>query len=80
VSTDPRDPADLKPLQPVVMLDVRLDASAADQRLQASGQGGIGERIGERAWVRFDDGFSPLVFQWARALRQQVLRRFNPQF
>ena len=80
VSTDPRDPADLKPLQPVVMLDVRLDASAADQRLQASGQGGIGERIGERAWVRFDDGFSPLVFQWAWALRQQVLRRFNPQF
>jgi putative peptide zinc metalloprotease protein len=80
VSTDPRDPADLKPLQPVVMLDVRLDASTADQRLQASGGAGVGERIGERAWVRFDDGFSPLVFQWARTLRQQVLRRFNPQF
>lgn len=89
VVTDPRDPADLKPLQPVVMLDVRLDAapgarvavvSSAGDGVETSGDGAVGERIGERAWVRFDDGFSPLVFQWARALRQQVLRRFNPQF
>ncbi len=85
VVTDPRDPADLKPLQPVVMLDVRLNAAAGaraattpptEKRIEER----IGERIGERAWVRFDDGFSPLALQWAQALRQQVLRRFNPQF
>jgi putative peptide zinc metalloprotease protein len=80
VLTDPRDPADLKPLQPVVMLDVRLDAAPGGQRPQSTEGASVGERIGERAWVRFDDGFSPLVFQWVRALRQQVLRRFNPQF
>ena len=74
VQTDPRDPNDLRPLQPVVLLDVRLDAWA-DPRNEP-----VGERIGERAWVRFDAGWAPLSLQLARALRQQVLQRFNPQF
>ena len=70
VATDPKDPQDLRPVQPVVLLDVRL-AAPAD----------IGDaRIGERAWVRFDDGYAPLVLQAVRMVRQQVLRRFNPQF
>ncbi len=70
VPTDPQDPEDLKPTQPVVLLDVHLDAPAG---------AGI-DRIGERAWVRFDEGYAPLVVQLGRALHQQVLRRFNPQF
>ncbi len=70
VLTDPADKSDLKPLQPVVLLDVRLAASPADS----------GERIGERATVRFDAGFSPLAWQIARTLRRQLLHRFNPQF
>jgi putative peptide zinc metalloprotease protein len=72
VQTDPRDADDLKPLQPVVLLDVALDA-----RPQA--QDGGGERIGERAWVRFDTGLAPLALQFAQALQRTVLRRFNPQ-
>ena len=70
VPTDPRQPGDLTPLQPVVLLDVGLT--------EASGLST--ERIGERAWVRFDSGHSPLLMQGARWLQQQVLRRFNPQF
>ena len=74
VQTDPRDPNDLRPLQPVVLLDVRLDppAGAASEP--------VGERIGERAWVRFDAGWAPLSVQLARAVRQKVLHYFNPQF
>ena len=70
VLTDPLDKTDLKPVQPVVLLDVRLAASPADSS----------ERIGERAAVRFDAGFSPLAWQLAQALRRQLLHRFNPQF
>ena len=70
VATDPKDPQDLRPVQPVVVLDVQLlvPADAGDARL------------GERAWVRFDAGYAPLLLQWGRSVRQQVLRRFNPQF
>lgn len=68
IQTDPAD--DLKPLQPVVLLDLRLD-----------GWAGAGlERLGERAWVRFDAGLAPLALQAAQTLQRQVLRRFNPQF
>ena len=70
VATDPLDPQDLRPVQPVVLLDVQLAAPI-----------GAGDaRIGERAWVRFDAGYTPLGLHWVRNLRQQVLRRFNPQF
>ena len=51
------------------MLDVQLGADAADSL----------QRIGERAWVRFDAGAAPLVLQWADTLRRAVERRFNPQ-
>ncbi len=74
VLTDPRDPNDLKPLQPVLVLDVRLDTQAA-----VPGHA-VGERVGERAWVRMDGGWAPLSVQLARHLRQTVLQRFNPQF
>ena len=71
IVTDPADKNDLKPIQPIVLLDVRLTAA-----LDASNQ----QRIGERAAVRFDAGYSPLSWQVARALRRQLLHRFNPQF
>jgi putative peptide zinc metalloprotease protein len=72
VQTDPRDAEDLKPLQPVVLLDLRLDQPP-------DGSAGH-ERIGERAWVRFDAGLAPLSWQLAQALQREMLRRFNPQF
>ena len=70
VQTDPRDSDDLKPLQPVVLLDVQLTEL----------DGSANPRIGERAWVRFESARSPLLWKWAQALKRQVLLRFNPQF
>jgi putative peptide zinc metalloprotease protein len=67
IATDPADTEDRKPLHPVVLLDLRLDVPAGH------------ERLGERAWVRFDAGLAPLAWQAARSLRRQVLQRFNPQ-
>ena len=69
VQTDPQDADALRPLLPVVLLDVRLEEPL----------GARGSRLGERAWVRFDAGWSPLALQWGRALQRQVLQRFNPQ-
>jgi len=78
IATDPRDSDDLRPLRPVVLLDVLLD-------LQPAGPAGghtehIAERIGERAWVRFDAGLAPLGWQLAQALQRAARRHFNPQF
>jgi putative peptide zinc metalloprotease protein len=69
VLTDPQDRNDLTALQPVVLLDVRL----------ADGVPTAG-RLGERAWVRFDAGFTPVAWQLARGAQRELLRRFNPQF
>lgn len=70
VATDPNDKDDLKPQRPVVLLDIRLDDSG----------GRATDRVGERAWVRFDSGLAPAGLQLARALRRGVQHRFNPQF
>lgn len=37
-----------------------------------------GERIGGRAWVRFEHAATPLAMQWARRLQQLFLHTFNP--
>ncbi len=37
-----------------------------------------GERIGGRAWVRFEHAAAPLAAQWARRLQQLFLHTFNP--
>jgi putative peptide zinc metalloprotease protein len=70
IPTDPADDTDLRPLQPVVVVDVQLDAAASTGR----------RLIGERAWVRLDTGWAPLAVQAARAARRFVLSRFNAQF
>ncbi len=64
----PVDPADAdgrRSLESVFLFEVRLP------RLPL-------ERIGQRAWVRFDHGTEPLVRQWLRATGQVLLKRFNP--
>ena len=64
----PVDPADKDHLQtptPVFVFDVVLD-------------GHVHERAGGRAWVRFDHGWTPLVVQWGRRLKQLFLSHFNP--
>ena len=66
IPTDPADPQGLQPAQPVLQAEVQLDHAT-------------GERIGARAWVRFEqpDGM-PLAWQAVRALRQQLLRHLDP--
>lgn len=72
--TDPADPEGLRPLKPVVLVDVAVDPAAAADPGEATPQ-----RLGARAWVRFDLGWSPLAWQGAQALRRAWLRHVNPQ-
>ncbi|EHR71849.1 membrane-fusion protein [Burkholderiales bacterium JOSHI_001] len=65
--TDPQDKDHLRTLRPVVLMDVVLDAPLP------------GAGLGQRAWVRFDEGWSPLAWQAFKALQRQWLRRMNPQ-
>ena len=65
VPTDPADPQGLKAQRAVVLADVLLPAS-------------LGERVGGRAWVRFDHGLAPLALQAANAMQQVFLQHFNP--
>jgi putative peptide zinc metalloprotease protein len=65
VVTDPLDKQGLTPSEGVVLADVVLPHS-------------LGDRVGGRAWVRFDHGFSPLAWQAARRAQQLFLRHFNP--
>ena len=62
---DPSDKEGLRTLAPVFLFDVVMPQQPAG-------------RIGARAWVRFDLGYEPLGWQWARRLRQLLLRQFNP--
>jgi len=36
------------------------------------------ERIGARAWMRFDHGAQLLAGRWYRQIRQALLQHFNP--
>lgn len=75
IATDPQDKDDLIPLQPVLLLDVQLHAAEPGLAAPALPT----TRLGERAWVRFDGGLSPLAWQLARRVRRELLQRFNPQ-
>lgn len=61
IATDPGDKTGRRTLQPVTLVDVRLDELRSAP-------------MGMRAWVRFEHTGEPLVAQWARALRQLFLR------
>ena len=64
IVTDPADADHLRTLQPIFTVDVAL----VEHPLQ---------RIGGRAWVRFDFGNEPLAFQWAHALGQLLLKHLE---
>lgn len=66
IQTDPADEHHLNTLRAVVMMDVRLNHAPS------------AERLGERAWVRFDQGWSPPVAQLWRWARRRVDTSFNP--
>jgi putative peptide zinc metalloprotease protein len=64
----PNDPAEkdgLHSLEPVFLFDLTLRGRAL-------------ERVGGRAWVRFDHGSEPLAVQAYRRAAQLFLQRFNP--
>ncbi|HEV7820031.1 MAG TPA: efflux RND transporter periplasmic adaptor subunit, partial [Burkholderiales bacterium] len=63
--TDPADNDGLRTREPVVLVDVSIAASNL-------------QRVGGRAWVRFDHGPEPLASRWYRQLRQVLLQHFNP--
>lgn len=65
VAVDPADKQGLRTTEPVYLLDVAVDAP-------------LPERIGGRVWLKFDLGHEPLGLQWARRVRQLLLRHFNP--
>ena len=64
VATDPADPERRRTLEPVFLVDVALPGPEM-------------QRIGGRAWVRFDFGSEPLALQWTHALRQLFLQHFG---
>ena len=64
-ATDPADKQGLRTVDPVFLLDVSVPAV-------------LPERIGARVWLRFDLGYEPIGWQWARRLRQLLLKHFNP--
>ena len=65
IVTDPADKAGLTPVQAVMLADVQVAERPA-------------QRVGGRAWVRFDHGWSPLAMQAARRVQQLFLKHFNP--
>lgn len=61
IITDPSDPENLRTLEPVFWFDVALPSSLV-------------QRVGGRAWVRFDFGKEPLASQWAHSLNQLFMQ------
>jgi putative peptide zinc metalloprotease protein len=64
-ATDPADTEGMRSQEPIVLVDVTLPATTL-------------ERVGSRAWVRFDHGAMPLAARWYRQARQVLLQHFNP--
>ncbi len=62
--TDPTDPANLQAIEPVFLMDLNVDES-------------ILQRVGGRAWVRFDHGAEPLAMQLYRRTMQLFLQHFD---
>lgn len=62
---DPSDPEFQTSREPVFVFDLALPIEQ-------------GERIGGRAWVRFEHAATPLAVQIGRRLQQLFLRSFNP--
>lgn len=63
--TDPADEHGLTSVEPLVLIDLNLPATVL-------------ERVGARAYVRFDHRAEPVAMQVYRYLRQLFLQYFNP--
>ncbi len=63
--TDPTDKEGDLALEPVFLFDLKLDGSTM-------------QRVGGRAWVRFDHGFMPLGAQLYKHAMQLFIKNFEP--
>jgi len=70
-AVDPADKEGTRALDPLFLFEVALEQATALE------QGPL-QRLGERAWVRFELGAEPLAMQWQRRVRQALLKHFNP--
>jgi putative peptide zinc metalloprotease protein len=64
-ATDPQDKDGLRTREPVIVLELTVPAHEL-------------QRVGARAWVRFDHGREPLASRWYRELRHVFLQHLNP--
>lgn len=64
-ATDPGDPDGRRSIAPVFLIDLTVKGAPL-------------ERVGGRAWVRFDHGFEPLAGQVFRRASQLFLKHFDP--
>ena len=62
--TDPTDPTGLRTLEPLFTFDLIVPQRELD-------------RVGARAWARFDHGSRPLAEQWLYRLRQVFIGQFG---
>lgn len=69
LTTDPQDKDGLRTARPTFAFDVSLPADA----IQNNGF------VGQKAYVRFDLGSSPLAAQWLRRAQQTMLLKFAPK-
>jgi putative peptide zinc metalloprotease protein len=76
IQTDPQDEHHTKTLQPVVIMDVQLREALREDQAPSSLRS---DRLGERVWVRFDQGWSPLPSQAWRWLQHRALVDFSAQ-
>lgn len=70
--TDP-----LRPREPLVWIDLRLDRAATEDTAKPSTEAAPATR-GQRAWARFDLGWTPLAGQAAQALARAWRRQAHP--
>jgi putative peptide zinc metalloprotease protein len=76
VLTEPQDEHHLQTVRPVVLMDVLMAGGGA--KGEAGAEAASGERLGQRAWVRFDLGWSPPLWRALRWLGQRARQDFNP--
>jgi putative peptide zinc metalloprotease protein len=64
-ATDPQDKDGLRTREPIIVLELTVPAHEL-------------QRVGARAWVRFDHDPQALASRWYRELRQVFLQHLNP--
>jgi putative peptide zinc metalloprotease protein len=80
IQTDPQDEHHTRTVHPVVLMDVQVATQPRAPSAATSMNNGLSNgRLGERVWVRFDQGWSPLPSQAWRWVQRRALVDFNPQ-